>query len=520
MSQRFLKRGFIRDAWQMPGVFDFLIMGGIYSMQHANFRVRFAPSPTGPFHIGGARSALFNWLLAKRYGGKLILRIEDTDLERSSRESEENIMAALRWLGITWDEGTDVGGSYGPYRQTERLDTYRRCTKQLIDSGKAYYCYCTEEELDAERQQQLDKGETPRYAGHCRHLTPARQKELEAAGRKPTVRFLVPEHQQIVFADLVRGTVSFESDGVGDFVIVKSDGFPVYNYAVVVDDAMMAVSHVIRAEEHLSNTPRQILLYQALGFTTPEFGHVSLILGKDKTKMSKRHGATSVDQYRKLGYLPEAIVNFLALLGWSPVGEQEIFSLEELIEQFSMDRVAKNPAVFDIDKLNWINAQYMKRLSAAELTSLALPHLQAAGFVDQEPDAGQLAWLEKVVAAVREYISYAAQIVDVVPMFFAGHIEFENEAAKQILLDLDVPKVFELFCSKLQALEELDSVAVQGLLKSIVKETKLGGKKVYMPLRVALTGMVHGPDLDQIIPLLGKEKVLSRIAASMSLAQS
>lgn len=489
-------------------------------MQHADFRVRFAPSPTGPFHIGGARSALFNWLLAKRYGGKLILRIEDTDIERSSKESEENIMTALRWLGITWDEGTDVGGPYGPYRQTERLDTYRQCTEQLLSSGKAYYCYCTETELETERQQQLDKGETPRYLGHCRHLTESQQQELAEAGRKPVVRFLVPEHQQIVFTDLVRGTVSFESDGVGDFVIVKSDGFPVYNYAVVVDDAMMAVSHVIRAEEHLSNTPRQILLYEALNFKMPEFGHVSLILGKDKTKMSKRHGATSVDQYRKLGYLPEAIVNYLALLGWSPTGEEEIFSSDELIEQFSMDRVAKNPAVFDIDKLNWINAQYMKKLSTTELTALALPHLQAAGFVNHELDAEQAAWLVNVVEAVREYISYVAQIVDFVPMFFADHVEFEDEAAKAIVLDADVPKVMEVFSSKVQALTTIDAEAAKSVLKSIVKETKLGGKKVYMPIRVALTGMVHGPELDQLIPLLGKEKVLSRIAAVMSLTQN
>lgn len=481
-------------------------------MQHDNFRVRFAPSPTGPFHIGGARSALFNWLLAKRYGGKLILRIEDTDLERSSKESEANIMNALRWLGIAWDEGPDVGGAYGPYRQTERLDVYQRCTRQLIDAGKAYYCYCSEEELDSERRQQLARGETPRYAGHCRHLTPERQQELAAAGRKPTVRFLVPEHQQIIFTDLVRGTVKFESDGVGDFVIVKSDGLPVYNYAVVVDDAMMKVSHVIRAEEHLSNTPRQILLYQALGFTPPAFGHVSLILGKDKTKMSKRHGATAVDQYRQLGYLPEAIVNFLALLGWSPVGDQEIFSIEELIAQFSMERVAKNPAVFDIDKLNWINAQYMKNLSAAELTALALPHLQAAGFVGQSPAAAEMAWLEKVVAVMREYISYAAQITDVVPLFFAEHIELENEAAQEVLLDPDAPRVLALFSGKFETLPDLDSARVQALLKSIIKETKLGGKKVYMPLRVALTGMVHGPDLDQLIPLLGRDRVLSRLA--------
>ena len=487
-------------------------------MNQAEFRVRFAPSPTGPFHIGGARSALFNWLLAKRCGGKLILRIEDTDLERSSRESEQNIMEALRWLGINWDEGPDTGGDFGPYRQTERLGTYKKYTDQLLSEGKAYYCYCTEEELDAERKQQMERGETPRYAGHCRRLTEAQRQEFEAQGRKPVVRFLVPEHQQIVFTDLVRGTVSFESDGVGDFVIVKSDGIPVYNYAVVIDDALMAVSHVIRAEEHLSNTPRQILLYQALDFPMPQFGHVSLILGKDKTKMSKRHGATSVDQYRKLGYLPEAIVNFLALLGWSPVGEQEILTVEELIQQFSMDRVAKNPAVFDIEKLNWINAQYMKKLSTAELTELALPHLQAAGFVGAELAADRRAWLEEVVEIAREYISYAAQIVDVVPMFFADQIEFENEEAKTILQDADVQRVTDSFCAKIKELPELTPAAVQTILKSIVKETKLGGKKVYMPIRVAITGAVHGPDLDKIVPLIGREKVLARVAATVSLA--
>lgn len=485
-------------------------------MHKSEFRVRFAPSPTGPFHIGGARSALFNWLLAKRYGGKLILRIEDTDLERSTKESEQNIMDALRWLGITWDEGVDVGGPFGPYRQTERLDTYRRCTEQLLAEGKAYYCYCTEEDLEAERKEQMDKGETPRYRGHCRHLSALQKKELEAAGRKPVVRFLVPEHQQIIFNDLVRGTVCFESDGVGDFVIVKSDGIPVYNYAVVVDDAMMSVSHVIRAEEHLSNTPRQILLYEALGFRLPEFGHVSLILGKDKTKMSKRHGATSVDQYRKLGYLPEAIVNFLALLGWSPVGEQEIFTLEELINQFSMDRVAKNPAVFDIDKLNWINAQYMKQLTTAELTALVLPHLKDAGFVTHSLDASQNDWLEKVVETVREYISFAAQIIDVVPLFFNENVTFEAEA-KAILLDPEAPRVMQLFCSKIEALAEIDAPSVKSVLKNIVKETKLGGKNVYMPIRVAVTGMVHGPDLDKIIPLLGKERVLSRALAAIEL---
>lgn len=479
-------------------------------------RVRFAPSPTGPFHIGGARSALFNWLLARKEGGKFILRVEDTDLERSSREWEENIKAALLWLGIDWDEGIDVGGPHGPYRQTERLGLYREYTDRLLASGRAYRCYCSEDELEADRQAQMAKGETPRYTGRCRSLSEADKERLAAEGRKPTVRFRVPGNQEIAFHDLVRGPVSFESNGVGDFVIVKSDGIPVYNYAVVLDDALMEVSHVIRAEEHLSNTPRQILIYKALGFPLPEFGHISLILGKDRTKMSKRHGATSVDQYRQLGYLPEAIVNFLALLGWAPEGEQEIFSQAELISQFSLDRVAKNPAVFDVDKLNWLNAHYLRQLSATALTDLALPHIEAAGFVTS-PLAGQdRAWLEEVVAVVREHVSYAAQVAEHVGVFFGDDVAFESDEARAVLRDPDIPAVMAAFAERLGALENLEDAAVQAVLKSIVKDLKLNGKKVYMPIRVAISGQVHGPDLLRLIVLLGKERVLGRIAKTMA----
>lgn len=488
-------------------------------MSQQEVRVRFAPSPTGPFHIGGARSALFNWLLARRLGGKLVLRIEDTDLERSSRESEENIKEALRWLGITWDEGVDIGGPYGPYRQTERLDTYRPYTEKLLATGQAYYCYCTDEELEAERQELLAKGQMPRYMGRCRHLTPEDKARFEAEGRKPAIRFHVPENRQIVFTDMVRGTVSFDSNGIGDFVIVKSDGIPVYNYAVVIDDSLMHITHVIRAEEHLSNTPRQILIYDALGFALPEFGHISLILGKDRAKMSKRHGATSVEQYRNLGYLPEALVNFLALLGWSPVGEEEIFSLQELIEQFSMDRVAKNPAVFDIDKLNWINAHYIKQASADKITELAIPHLKAAGYINGEMTAEQKAWLVDMVAVLQEHLSYAAQIVDHVDIFFNDNIEFENDEARQVLLDDDIPKVMDSFRTKLNQLDVVDVSSVKPLLKSIIKELKLGGKKVYMPLRVALTGKMHGPELYNIIPLLGKKRALDRLDTIFSKLQ-
>ena len=310
---------------------------------------------------------------------------------------------------------------------------------------------------------------------------------------------------------VVRETVRFESAGVGDFVIVKSDGIPVYNYAVVIDDMLMKITHVIRAEEHLSNTPRQWLLYKALGFEAPQFGHISLILGKDRSKMSKRHGATSVEQYRQLGYLPEAIVNFLALLGWAPPGEEELFTSQELIEKFSMDRVAKNPAVFDVDKLNYINACYLKKLTLAELTDLVLPHLVKAGYVPESLNEEQRAWVEQMVEALRDYISYGAEIVDHAGVFFQDEIDFENEDAHEILRDADVPPVMDLFKTKLLALETVDAPAIKALLKSITKELKLGGKKVFMPVRVALTGCMHGPELIHIVPLIGRERTLARM---------
>lgn len=488
-------------------------------MSTENIRVRFAPSPTGPFHIGGARSALFNWLFARHYGGKLILRIEDTDLERSSRESEENIKAALRWLGIDWDEGIDVGGEHGPYRQTERLPLYAEYTTRLLESGKAYRCYCTDEELEAERQSLMAKGLMPQYMGKCRNLSAEDEKKLIAEGRKPTIRFRVPENQVIIFHDAVRETVSFDSNGVGDFVIVKSDGFPVYNYAVVLDDALMKITHVIRAEEHLSNTPRQILIYQALNLPLPEFGHISLILGKDRSKMSKRHGATSVEQYKALGYLPEAVVNFLALLGWSPPGEEEIFSSAELVKLFSLDHVAKNPAVFDIDKLNWINSLYLKKLDLDTLTDMALPHLKAVGMIAEDLSTDRMEWVRQVVGAVRDYVSFAAQIPEHAAVFFNDDVTMENEETTAILQDPDVPQVMDEFLAKLGAMETITGEQVHATLKAIGKELKLGGKKVFMPVRVALTGKMHGPELVSLIPLLGIDRTVARIRHSMSLVK-
>lgn len=481
-------------------------------------RVRFAPSPTGPFHIGGARSALFNWLFARKMGGKLILRIEDTDLERSSRESEENIKAALKWLGMDWDEGIDVGGENGPYRQTERLDIYKKYTEKLLAEGKAYYCYCTDEELEEERQALIKEGKMPRYMGKCRNLTPEQIAAYEAEGRKPTVRFRVPADQQILVRDMVRGDVVFDSNNIGDFVIVKSDGIPTYNYAVVIDDALMHITHVIRAEEHLSNTPRQCLVYDALGFEKPVFGHISLILGKDHTKMSKRHGATSVDQYRQLGYLPEGIVNFLALLGWAPNSEQEIFSIDELIKEFSMERVAKNPAVFDIDKLNWINQHYMRQLDDEAFFAVAKPHMIAAGYMTGEETGEKLAWLKKVVATSKDHVSFAAQIPASVEMYFNDEFGFENDEAAAVLQAETVPTVIGMLLEELPKLEVLDGAAVKALFKTIQKTTKLKGKDVFMPIRVALTGNQHGPELAEMVPLLGIERTEKRIRASLAKA--
>lgn len=477
-------------------------------------RVRFAPSPTGPFHIGGARSALFNYLVAKHTGGTFVVRVEDTDQKRSTRESEENIKNALKWLGLNWDEGIDVGGPYGPYRQMERLDLYKKYTEQLLAEGKAYYCFCTTEELEAEKQKQLANGETPVYSGKCRNLPKETVQQYLKEGRPYVIRVATPKDQTIAIDDLVRGHVEFDSNKVGDFVIVKSDGIPVYNYCVVMDDALMHITHVIRAEEHLSNTPRQVVLYHALGFPVPQFAHVSLILGSDKKKMSKRHGATSVQQYKDMGYLPDAIVNFLALLGWTPDNDQEIFSREELIQQFTLDRVAKNPAVFDIEKLNWINFHYMKQLDAGQLYAICLPHLQKAGYASENPDEAEMQWLKDMCWAMREHVQYGAQIVDAVSVFFTDDFKPENEETAAVLQEETAPAVLKMFAEELTALDDVTADTVQPLFKKIQKGLKVKGKFVYMPIRIAITGVMHGPDLNVIVALMGRDKVQKRLQQS------
>ncbi|MFZ5634556.1 MAG: glutamate--tRNA ligase [Bacillota bacterium] len=481
----------------------------------STIRVRFAPSPTGPLHIGGARSALFNWLFARRYGGTFIVRIEDTDLERSSRPSEENILESLRWLGLDWDEGIGVGGPHGPYRQTERLDLYRGYARQLLDSGQAYYCYCTEEELAAERDQLMAGGELPRYMGRCRSLCADERARLEAGGRKPVIRFKVPEEETVVINDLVRGEVSFECSGIGDFIILKSDGIPTYNFAVVVDDRLMKVSHVIRAEEHLSNTPRQVLIYRAFNWPVPEFAHVSLILGKDRSKMSKRHGATSIEQYMEMGYLPEALVNFLALLGWSPGGEEEVLGIDRIKERFSLDRVAKNPAVFDLDKLNWLNGHYIRQSPVDRLTDMAMPYFRRAGYLAGEVTPEQYRWLQKVMSVVKNYINNMSEITGHIDVFFAEAVDPVDEEARAVLRQEEVPAVLGRLRDKLAAAPSVDEESVKSMLKSLGKELGLGGKKIFMPLRVAVTGRTHGPELHQVIAILGAAKTIRRLERAL-----
>lgn len=481
----------------------------------SSIRVRFAPSPTGPLHIGGARSALFNWLFARRYGGTFVLRIEDTDLERSSRPSEENILKSLKWLGLDWDEGIGVGGPYGPYRQTERLDLYRRYASRLLESGQAYHCYCSEEELAAEREILMARGELPRYLGKCRNLCAGERGRLESEGRRPVVRFRVPEDKTVIINDLVRGEVAFECSGIGDFIIVKSDGIPTYNFAVVVDDHHMKISHVIRAEEHLSNTPRQVLIYQAFEWPLPEFAHVSLILGKDRSKMSKRHGATSIEQYVEMGYLPEALVNFLALLGWSPGGEEEIMSLDQIREQFSLDRVAKNPAVFDLDKLNWLNGHYIRQSSPERLAGLAIPFLQRQGFLSGEVTPERRRWLETVVSILKDYLANISEITGHAAVFFAGTVDPVDQEARDVLRQEQVPAVLSLFRDKLRAEPGAGEEIIKKMLKGLGKELGIGGPKVFIPLRVAITGRIHGPDLHRVVAALGAEKTLERLERVM-----
>lgn len=477
-------------------------------------RVRYAPSPTGHLHIGNARTALFNYLFARNKGGKFIIRIEDTDKKRNIEGGEQSQLKYLKWLGIDWDESTDVGGDYGPYRQSERNDIYKKYYEELLEKGLAYKCYCTEEELEAEREAQMAKNETPKYSGKCRHLTEEDREKFEKEGRKPSIRFKVPEGKIYAFDDMVKGRVSFESDGIGDFVIVKKDGTPTYNFAVAVDDYLMKISHVLRGDDHISNTPKQLMIFEAFDWEAPVYGHMTLIVNENRKKLSKRDESIIqfIEQYEELGYLPEALFNFIALLGWSPSGEEEIFSKEEFIEIFDPSRLSKSPALFDKQKLTWMNNQYMKKQDLDKVVELSLPHLIKAGRLPENMTDEQRQWARELIALHHEKMSYGAEIVPLTELFFKNEIEYEEEA-KAVLSEEQVPEVLKAFSEEIEKLEEFKADQIQAAMKAVQKATGQKGKKLFMPIRAAVTGQTHGPDLPKTIELLGKEKIQARVQA-------
>lgn len=475
-------------------------------------RVRYAPSPTGHLHIGNSRTALFNYLFARNLGGKMIVRIEDTDLKRNVAGGEESQLKFMKWLGIQWDESIDVGGEYGPYRQTERLEIYNRQTQQLLDQGLAYRCYCTEEELEQEREGQTARGETPRYSGRCQQLTAEQEAAHVVAGRQANIRFRVPANRTYTFNDMVKGDVAFTTEEMGDFVIVKKDGIPTYNYAVVIDDHMMAISHVLRGDDHINNTPRQLMIYEAFGWQPPIFGHMTLIVNENHKKLSKRDESIIqfIEQYHDLGYLPEALFNFIALLGWSPVGENEIFTADELIQAFTAERLSKSPAVFDTAKLAWMNNHYVKKADLETVVSLALPHLQKQGWIATEPTPEQQTWTKQLIGLFQDRLNCGAEIIAHAQMFFSDTIEVEEEA-KAVLAEEQVPQVLAAFKTQLLASETFDVDFIKAAIKNVQTETGFKGKQLFMPIRAALTGQTHGADLNMTLFLLGRDKVLSRL---------
>lgn len=480
-------------------------------------RVRYAPSPTGHLHIGNARTALFNYLFARSQNGKFIIRIEDTDSSRNIEGGEQSQLHYLKWLGIDWDESIDKDGGYGPYRQSERLHIYREHAEQLLERGLAYKCYCTEEELEKEREAQRARGEMPRYSGKCRNLTDEERQKLEAEGRKPSIRFRVPEGKVYRFNDIVKGDVAFESDDIGDFIIIKKDGVATYNFAVVIDDHYMKISHVLRGDDHISNTPRQLMIYEAFGWEPPTFGHMTLIVNENRKKLSKRDETIIqfIEQYEELGYLPEALFNFIALLGWSPGGEEEIFSKEEFIEMFDPKRLSKSPAVFDTKKLAWMNNQYIKKCSREEIVNLALPHLIKAGRLPENMSEEQRRWAEDLIVLYQEQLTHGAEIVELTDLFFQTTLTY-NEEAKEVLREEQVPDVVSAFLNEIEALEDFAPETVKQAIKAVQKKTGQKGKRLFMPIRVVTTGQTKGPELPVTISLLGKEKVVSRLRAFLN----
>jgi glutamyl-tRNA synthetase/nondiscriminating glutamyl-tRNA synthetase len=483
-------------------------------------RVRFAPSPTGQLHVGNARTALFNWLWAHGKDGTFLLRIEDTDAERSTRESEASILEDLRWLGLDWDEGPDVGGPHGPYRQSERLHLYASYANELLASEHAYYCFCSPDKLDADRQADLAAGHPPKYHGTCRSLARAAAQARLDAGERPVIRFRVPQTEDIRFQDLVRGEVVFSTEVIGDFVIVRSDGRPQYNFAVVVDDALMEVTHVIRGEDHISNTPRQILLYQALGFAPSEFAHLSLVLGPDHTPLSKRHGATSVAEFRARGYLPEALVNYLALIGWSPrtdggsgENDAELLPVDEMARRFAIEDVGHSPGIFDFEKLAWMNRHYMKAAAPSRLAAESLRFFTARGYVTRRSDEAM-----DVVSLILPMAVGSVDRLEEIPDRLMFLFELDGAAAlatpevAEVMAAPGAREVVVALADELRDAGRLDRDAFRAAAGRVKQRTGQKGRALFHPIRVALTGEAGGPELELAVPAIDRGAELPRAA--------
>jgi len=484
-------------------------------MKNKEIRLRFAPSPTGYLHIGGARTALFNWLYARHYKGSFILRIEDTDQVRSTEEAVNVILEGMKWLGLDWDEGPGKGGEYGPYFQMQRLNLYQKYAEQLLKNQKAYYCYCTREELAESRKKQAREGKNPKYDRHCLNLSEEEKKRYEAEGRKPAIRLKIPA-KEIIFNDLLRGKVIFDGRLLSDFVIIKSDGIPTYNYAVVIDDALMKITHVMRGDDHISNTPKQILIYEALGFDIPKFAHIPMIMGPDHTRLSKRHGATSVMEYKKMGYIPEAVVNYIAHLGWSPGDEREIFSKEELIKEFTLDKISKHAAVFSMEKLNWFNNEYLKRMSIDSLTERLIPFLEEANYIKKEdlsPD--KLKWLKEIVRLMQGRFRNFSQFIDFADYFFMEKVNIEPKAFKSVLNKEEVPKILQTLKSRLSSLKSWNEENIEKAVREVAFSLQIKGGQIIHPTRVALSGKKVGPGLFALMVVLGQKKTIERLGKAI-----
>lgn len=478
-------------------------------MSDKQIRVRIAPSPSGNLHVGTARTALFNYLFAKKNNGKYVLRIEDTDLERTEQKFVENIYDSLKAIGLMWDEGPDVGGVYAPYQQSERFDIYKKYAKILLDKGFAYECYCSQEELDKEKEIAIQNKTAYKYSTKCRNLTPEQAEEYEKQGKKPVLRFSVPQGK-MKFKDLVKGELEFDNNLIGDFVIMKSNGIPTYNFAVVVDDIEMKISHIIRGEDHISNTPKQIMIYQALGADVPEFAHVGMILAPDKSKLSKRHGATAVSDFIAQGYLPEAFVNFIALLGWSPSDGNEIKSLSEIAADFDLEKLSSSNSIFEYDKLNWLNGQYIRSMPIGEITNRAKAYLGKFDLSEYSQEK-----LERIVEVTREPLVLLSEITDAVSYFFGDAVAVDSEVQTTVLDSETSQKVLADFKETAQGFDFDSEEALHHSLdefRAKFKEQGVKPKETMWAIRAAVTGRTKGADICAVLAVLGRDRVIKRVA--------